>query len=98
MILIIGMILLMKTKNKIMQKAKKIVLGEGEIIGHKHILESKKELEYEQKNDSITFMLADMGILTHDEHDKMVFPKGKYRSYNQVEFNPFDNTVQRVFD
>jgi hypothetical protein len=28
----------------------------------------------------------------------MVFPKGKYRSYNQVEFNPFDNTVQRVFD
>jgi glutaminase len=88
----------MKTKNKIMQKAKKIVLGEGEIIGHKHILESKKELEYEQKNDSITFMLADMGILTHDEHDKMVFPKGKYRSYNQVEFNPFDNTVQRVFD
>lgn len=92
------MILLMKTKNKNMQKAKKIVLGEGEIIGHKHILESKKELEYEQKNDSTTFMLKDMGILTHDEHDKMVFPKGKYRSYNQVEFNPFDNTIQRVFD
>jgi len=39
-----------------------------------------------------------MGILTHDEHDKMVFPKGNYKSYNQVEFNPFDNTVQRVFD
>jgi hypothetical protein len=81
-----------------MQKAKRIVLGEGEIIGHKHILESKKDMEYTQDTDSITFMLSDMGILTHDEHDKMVFPKGKYRSYNQVEFNPFDNTVQRVFD
>ena len=81
-----------------MQKAKRIVLGEGEIIGHKHILESKKDMEYTQINDSITFMLKDMGILTHDEHDKMVFPKGKYRSYNQVEYNPFSQEVQRVFD
>lgn len=81
-----------------MQKAKRIVLGEGEIIGHKHILESEKDMDYEQINDSITFMLKSMGILTHDEHDRMVFPKGKYRSYNQVELNPFDNKVQRVFD
>ena len=81
-----------------MQKAKRIVLGEGEIIGHKRILESKKDMEYTQDTDSITFMLKDMGILTHDEHDKMVFPTGKYRSYNQVEFNPFDNTVSRVYD
>jgi hypothetical protein len=81
-----------------MKKAKKIVLGEGEIIGHKHILESKKDMEYTQDIDSITFMLNDIGILTHDEHDKMVFDKGTYKSYNQVEFNPFNNTVQRVFD
>jgi hypothetical protein len=79
-------------------KAKRIVLGEGEIIGHKHILESKKDIEWEQDANGITFMLKDMGILTHDEHSKMVFPKGKYRSFNQVEFNPFDNTVSRVFD
>jgi hypothetical protein len=81
-----------------MQKAKRIVLGEGEIIGHKHILESSKDIEFEQTAESITFMLKDMGILTHDEHDRMVFPAGQYKSYNQVEFNPFDQTVQRVFD
>jgi hypothetical protein len=81
-----------------MNKAKRIVLGEGEIIGHKHILESKQDIEWEQDDRGITFMLKDMGILTHDEHAKMVFPKGSYRSYNQVEFNPFDNSVQRVFD
>ena len=79
-------------------KAKRIVLGEGEIIGHKHILESKKDIDWEQDDNGISFMLKDMGILTHDEHAKMVFPKGNYRSYNQVEFNPFDNSVQRVFD
>lgn len=80
------------------QKAKRIVLGEGEIVGHKHILESTKDIVFEQTEDSITFMLNDMGILTHDEHDRMVFGPGEYVSYNQVEFNPFDNTVQRVFD
>jgi hypothetical protein len=79
-------------------KAKKIVLGEGEIIGHKHILESKTDIEYQKSTDNITFMLSGLGVLTHDEHAKMVFDKGNYRSYNQVEFNPFDNTVNRVFD
>ena len=81
-----------------MKKAKRIVLGEGEIIGHKHILESNLDIEWEQDEDGITFMLKGMGVLTHDEHARMVFPKGKYRSYNQVEFNPFDGTVSRVFD
>ena len=84
-------------KNKV-QKAKRIVLGEGEIIGHKHILECDKDISYQNTGDSIKFMLNSMGILTHDEHDRMVFEAGKYRSYNQVEFNPFDGTVNRVFD
>lgn len=79
-------------------KAKRIVLGEGEIIGHKHILESKKDISYSENQTSITFMLNSMGILTHDEHDRMVFEPGKYVSYNQVEFNPFDQSIQRVFD
>lgn len=79
-------------------KAKRIVLGEGEIIGHKHILESTSEMEYEQLGNTLAFELKSLGILTHDEHAKMVFPKGSYRSYHQVEFNPFDQTVGRVFD
>lgn len=80
------------------QKAKRIVLGEGEIIGHKHILESKEDIEFEQIGDALFFELKTIGILTHDEHAKMIFPKGKYRSYHQVEFNPFDQTVSRIFD
>lgn len=80
------------------KKAKRIVLGEGEIVGHKHILESDSNISYDDSGESITFMLKSLGVLTHDEHDRMVFEAGKYRSYNQVEFNPFDNTVRRVFD
>lgn len=81
-----------------MKKAKRIVLGEGEIIGHKHILESNSDISYQENSESIDFELKALGVLTHDEHAKMVFEQGKYRSYNQVEFNPFDQTVNRVFD
>ncbi len=81
-----------------MQKAKRIVLGEGEIAGHKHILESSKEMEFQLNSQSIDFVLKSLGVLTHDEHAKMILEAGQYRSYNQVEFNPFDNTVNRVFD
>jgi hypothetical protein len=85
------------------QKSKRLILGQGEgrdATGQikKHVLDSKSNIEYDTTTDSITFMLKDMGILTHDEHDKIVFPKGKYKSYNQVEWNPFSNDVQRVFD
>lgn len=81
-----------------MQKAKRIVLGEGEVVGHKHILESKSDISYKENSNSIDFQLKALGVLTHDEHAKMVFEAGQYRSYNQVEFNPFDQTVNRVFD
>lgn len=89
---------------KTAKTAKRLCLGEGEHVSAvtgqmiKHILDSKKEIEYEATADSITFMLNEMGVLTHDEHDRMVFEKGTYHSYNQVEFNPLDQTISRVFD
>lgn len=80
------------------KKAKKIVLGEGEIVGHKHILESKSDIEWEETNNALQFELKSMGILSHDEHAKMVFGPGQYVSYNQVEFDPFTGDVVRVYD
>lgn len=93
-----------KTAAKTAKKAKRLCLGEGEHVSAvtgqmiKHILESKSEIEYDASSDSITFMLNEMGVLTHDEHDRMVFEKGTYHSYNQVEYNPLDQTISRVFD
>lgn len=80
------------------QKAKRVVLGEGEIFDHKHILVSDKDIEFEKTATALRFDLKGTGVLSHDEHAKMVFPAGSYTSYNQVELNPFDGTVQRVFD
>ena len=79
-------------------KTKRLVLGEGEVVGDKHVLESKSDISYERTTDNIKFMLNGLGVLTHDEHDRMVFEKGTYYSFNQVEFNPFSKTIERVFD
>lgn len=85
------------------KKGKRLILGQGEgrdVNGEikKHVLESNSDISYQENSESIDFELKALGVLTHDEHAKMVFEKGKYRSYNQVEFNPFDETVNRVFD
>ena len=80
------------------EKSKRLVLGEGETIGHKHVLESKKTMQFVRKSDSIALQLAALGVLTHDEHDRVVCTPGRYRRYNQVELNPMDNTVNQVFD
>lgn len=80
------------------QKTKRLVLGEGEAFGHKHVLVSDSNIEYTKTGDTIQIMLNKMGILTHDEHDRIVLMPNKYRSYNQVEFNPMDSTINRVFD
>lgn len=85
------------SKKKV-NKTNRLVLGEGEVIGHKHVLESDTEIDYTKTNDGISMMLKGLGVLTHDEHDRMVFNPGRYWSYNQVEFNPMDGTVNRVFD
>ena len=86
-----------------MKRTKRLILGEGEgrdAQGQikKHVLDSNATIEYEIDDKGISFMLKSMGILTHDEHAKMVFSEGRYRSYNQVEFNPFDNSINNVFD
>lgn len=84
-------------------KSKRLCLGEGEGrtegILHKHIMESPKPMEYERTGDSLRMLLKDTGVLTHDEHDRMVIQKGaKVRSYHQVEYNPHNGRSQRVFD
>lgn len=80
------------------QKTKRLVLGEGETIGHKNVLEAASGIEYAVQDESIAFLIKGTGVITHDEHDRIVFEAGKHRSYHQVEFNPMKESIQRVFD
>jgi hypothetical protein len=80
------------------QKTKRLVLQVGEST-HQHILESVGEIEADvREGDTISFMLKEMGILTHEEHGKMVLPPGHYVKYPQVEFDPLGRDIRQVFD
>lgn len=87
-----------------MNKSKRLILGEGEgrdANGEikKHVLDCvASDILFEHDDRGISFTLKADAQLTHDEHAMMIFPKGNYRSYNQVEYNPFSQEVQRVFD
>ena len=67
----------------------------------KHIMSSDKSFTYENVSEdgqAIKFVIKDKAVITHDEHAKIVLEKGTYYKFNQVEFNPFNNTVSYVFD
>ena len=82
-----------------MQKTtKKLVLALGEST-HTHIMTSKSDIDYRDLgNESISFLLKGTGVITHEEHDRIVLPAGSYVKVNQVEYDPFLNEVVRVFD
>ena len=81
------------------KKSKSLVLALGEST-HTHIMHCEQEIEFTEPdaNEAITFMLKGLGVITHEEHDRVVLPEGKYSKTNQVEFNPMDGSTSRVFD
>jgi hypothetical protein len=81
------------------KKTKKLVLALGEST-HTHIMHCEKEIEYEldEQTEAISFLLKDTGVITHEEHDRIVLKPGRYHKTNQVEFDPFNQTISRVFD
>lgn len=78
---------------------KRLVLATGE-GANTHAVNSKTPIVYENKGDQIIKFTVenDNVLLTHEEHGTMLFKSGTYYKTNQVEFNPFNNTVSYVFD
>jgi hypothetical protein len=65
----------------------------------KHIMHSDKPFGYKTKTEqSINLIVKNSATITHDEHGKMVLEPGTYSKTNQMEFDPFQNTVSYVFD
>jgi len=65
----------------------------------KHIMISDRPFGYKHKTDqSIELIVKHTTTITHDEHDEMVLEPGTYSKTNQMEFDPFNNTVSYIFD
>ena len=55
-------------------------------------------LEVSPDKQTIKFEILSDALVFHDEHGTIKLEEGIYEKTNQVEFNPFNNTVAYVFD
>jgi hypothetical protein len=79
-------------------KSNRIVLASGD-FANTHAVVSDKQLQYEHlENSVIKFNVTKDATITHEEHDIIKLSPDVYYKFNQVEFNPFNNTVSFVFD
>ena len=80
------------------KSAKRVILATGE-GAHTHSINSKIPIEYEEiNNQTIKMIIKDNALITHEEHGTIMLKPGIYYKTNQVEYNPFNNTISFVFD
>ena len=73
-----------------MKRTKRITLALGEVTGHHHSI-SYGAIGYADDENSLAEYVevdSDSADLTHQEHDTISLPKGKYRKIIQVEYTP----------
>jgi hypothetical protein len=78
---------------------KNIVLAEGEVTGHAHVLSCAQSLggktdgtafplEIAEKDGTMFLRVAEPLPLTHQEHGTITIERGTYRVRKQVEYTP----------
>lgn len=81
-----------KGKTKLVREK---ILAEGEVTGHFHRLKGQVlESQFDGKN---YFELEQPALLSHEEHDTLEIPEGKYEYIIQREVNLLGE-VQQVMD
>jgi len=85
-------------------------LAYGEKTGHHHSFEGSQILVYEaDEQDTIKVGSEQVqvvkyldvkqdSVLSHQEHDPLTIPKGKYAILQEREYNPFEQEIRRVLD
>jgi len=79
------------SKMKKYNHADQLVLAYGETTGHHHtVVGNSKVAEAlkEEYGEDIFFELDKPSALTHDEHDTVELPAGKYQKVQQQEYSP----------
>lgn len=76
------------------------VIAEGEVTGHAHrITQGEARLLVNDLLQSIGLsVLFDTAILSHEEHEDIVLPRGDYEIKIQREYDWFSKEVRRVAD
>jgi hypothetical protein len=81
-------------------KIKELVLTGTNPAKHK-LSSSRGAVSFQESvsdSEIIKFTVSTKSIVEHDEHDKLILSKGTYYKVNQMELDPFTNTMAYVFD
>lgn len=92
-----GDVILQKTEKVLgkQEKAEETILAEGEVTGHAHRLSGSLLVsEFEGQR---FVELEDDGVLSHEEHDPLTIPRGKYQVLLQREVD-LAGEVRQVMD
>lgn len=89
-----------KVKNipKEAKETKNSTLALGEHTGHHHTLVKGKYKIYDVSNGEKYLEIETPSELTHQEHKKITFPKGRYHMWFEKEYDPFTKAIKQVQD
>ena len=83
-------------KEKVLNK---VILAEGEITGHTHVIEDCKEKVETYKHGNIIYMLVKQPVkVKHEEHKSFTIMPGSYEIDRVKEFDPWEEEIRRVQD
>ena len=75
------------------------VIAQGEKTGHHHVLNGFGFSQIYQMKGEIKYFEAKGNLkLTHQEHNTIEIPVGKYVIEHEREYNALENIVEEVFD
>jgi hypothetical protein len=82
------------------KKLNHLILQKSDVSGHKHqIINANANLyEGENKDEFYLNVISVFATLSHEEHEPINIPKGKYIVYGVREFDPFEDVIRRVRD
>ena len=80
------------------KKLEHLVLETGEVTGHAHRISSGLAELFESGSIKYLRVLSDEAILTHEEHNQIVLPKGIYKVRKVREYDHFTEENRYVAD
>lgn len=80
------------------KNSKRLVLAEGEVTGHAHVIEEGVRKADKNADGTISFALSEPRELVHEEHGTITIPPGEYRSGKVLEYDHAAEEAKQVAD
>lgn len=79
-----------RPEDAVKETSRRVVLAEGEVTGHAHVIESETDIDvYTLPDGRRWVVIPDGGApLVHEEHDTIALPAGTYEVLRQREYSP----------